>query len=77
MKLRVQHEDGKIETIDIAQPISSLEGNHLNRLIGSDGTEYFFTKEGHYDGWGRGVAEANNPHARTRRELDGRSRKND
>lgn len=58
MKLRVQQEDGKIETIDIAQPVSSREGNHLNRLIGSDGTEYFFTKEGHYDGWGRGVAES-------------------
>jgi hypothetical protein len=54
MKLRVQQKDGRVETIDIAQPVSILEGVELHRIVGSDGMEHFFTKEGYYDGWGTG-----------------------
>jgi hypothetical protein len=52
VKLRVQHKDGHIETLDIAKPVSMLEGAELDRIICSDGTEHFFTKGGYYDGWG-------------------------
>ncbi len=55
MKLRVQHKDGRVETLDIAQPVSILEGVELDRIVGSDGMEHFFTKDGYYDGWGTGV----------------------
>jgi hypothetical protein len=55
MKLRVQHKDGRIETLEIARPVSILEGIELDRIVGSDGMEHFFTKEGYYDGWGTGV----------------------
>jgi hypothetical protein len=55
VKLRVQHKDGRIETIEIAQPVSILEGVELDRIVGSDGMEHFFTKEGYYDGWGTGA----------------------
>jgi hypothetical protein len=58
MKLRVQHKDGRVETLDIAQPVSILEGVELDRLVGSDGMEHFFTKDGYYDGWGTGVPPA-------------------
>jgi hypothetical protein len=55
VKLKVQHKDGRIETIEIAQPASVLKGVEQDRIVGSDGTEHFFTKEGYYDGWGAGV----------------------
>jgi hypothetical protein len=55
MKLRVQHKDGRIETLAIASPVSILEGVELDRIVGSDGMEHFFTKDGYYDGWGKGV----------------------
>jgi hypothetical protein len=31
-----------------------LEGVELDRIVGSDGMEHFFTKDGYYDGWGTG-----------------------
>jgi hypothetical protein len=55
VKLRVQHKDGHIETLDIAKPVSMLEGAELDRIVCSDGTEHFFTKDGYYDGWGAGA----------------------
>ena len=55
VRLRVQHKDGRIETLDIAQSVSILEGAELDRIVCADGTEHFFTKDGHYDGWGAGV----------------------
>jgi len=55
VKLRVQHKDGRIETLDIGEPASIVEGVELDRIVSSDGMEHFFTKEGYYDGWGTGV----------------------
>jgi len=55
VKLRVQHRDGRIETLHIAKPVSMLEGSELDRIVCSDGTEHFFTKDGYYDGWGTGA----------------------
>jgi hypothetical protein len=55
MKLRVQHKDGRIETLDVTQPVAILEGIELDRIVGSDGMQHFFTKDGYYDGWGTGV----------------------
>ena len=55
MKLRVQHKDGHIETVDVTQPVAILEGIKLDRIVGSDGMQHFFTKDGYYDGWGTSV----------------------
>ena len=52
MKLRVQHEDGSIETITLGGTLECREGCHLDRLQAPD-LEHFFTKDGYYDGWGR------------------------
>ncbi len=54
MKLRVQREDGRIETIEIAGQWIAAEGEVLNRLSG-DFVDHFFTPDGHYDGWGGSV----------------------
>ena len=54
MRLRVIHEGGERETITLVPPISGVLGKNLNRLTCGDGTEFFFTQEGFYDGWGRG-----------------------
>ena len=52
MKLRVQHEDGKIEIISLCRDWRIVEGRYLNRIVDGSGLEYFFTHSGHYDGWG-------------------------
>jgi hypothetical protein len=62
VKLRVQYKDGRIETLDISQSISILEGVELDRIVCSDGTEHYFTKDGHYDGWGTGVPRVRGEH---------------
>jgi hypothetical protein len=62
VRLRVQYKDGRIETLDISQAISILEGVELDRMVCSDGTEHYFTKDGHYDGWGTGVPPVRGEH---------------
>jgi hypothetical protein len=52
MKLRVQTAKGETQTLEIATPITAQQGPHMDRIVGADGTEYFFTKDGYYDGWG-------------------------
>ena len=53
MRLRVIHEGGEIEIITLVPPITGALGSSLNRLACGDGTDFFFTPEGFYDGWGR------------------------
>jgi hypothetical protein len=63
MKLRVIHEDGSTETLVLRSgQWAAIEGGQLNRLRSETGLEHFFTKDGHYDGWGAGVGESA-PHA--------------
>ena len=52
MKLIVLYESGETETLTLIEPCGYVEGPHLNRLR-SGRVEHFFTKEGHYDGWGQ------------------------
>ncbi len=51
MMLRVQHEDGRIETITLRGEVRVVNGHELDRLVTQD-AEHFFTKAGFYDGWG-------------------------
>ena len=53
MYLVVVYEDGKCKKIRLELPVEVTEGNHLDKIKCANGTEYFFTKEGYYDGWGR------------------------
>lgn len=55
MPLRIIHESGVAETISICFPAVFGRGKVLNKLVCADGVEYFFTKEGYYDGYGRDV----------------------
>jgi hypothetical protein len=60
MKMRVQQRNGKILTLEISPPFSILEGVQQDRIILSDGTQHFFTKEGYYDGWGKTASQRQN-----------------
>jgi hypothetical protein len=55
MRLRVEHEDGRIETLTLDGDVRLQHGRVLDRLVTEEGAEHFFTKEGYYDGWGRAV----------------------
>ena len=56
MLLVVVSEDGKCSKIRLPMPVEVTEGKHLDKIRCEGGTEYFFTKEGYYDGWGRPVS---------------------
>lgn len=57
MKIRVEHEDGRIETLTLKGDITISEGKALDRMrVG--GMEHFFTKDGHYDGWGGAIEDS-------------------
>jgi hypothetical protein len=51
MQLKVVRLDGLLERINIQTPAVIKEG----KIEGSNGVEYFFTKDGTYDGWGKPV----------------------
>ncbi len=53
MYLVVVYEDGKCKKIRMELPVEVTEGKNLDKIKCANGTEYFFTKEGYYDGWGR------------------------
>jgi hypothetical protein len=56
IKLVVEHEDGRLETITLRGgpngDVRIIEGEHLNEIRDGAGMDHFFTKAGHYDGWG-------------------------
>lgn len=52
LTIRVQHEDGRIETLSLREPLRVVPGRELDRLVTAE-MEHFFTKAGFYDGWGR------------------------
>jgi hypothetical protein len=52
MKLRVQREDGSIETLELCGTWVFHDGKLLGRIVHESGSEHFFTSEGYYDGWG-------------------------
>ena len=53
MELRVQYEDKRIESITLVPPVEVLLGKSMNHFACGDGTDFYFTSEGYYDGWGR------------------------
>lgn len=55
MRIRVQREDGSVETISVADMVVVQPGKVLNRLVTASGAEHFFTHDGYYDGWGAAV----------------------
>jgi hypothetical protein len=58
MRLRVQHENGKVEVLTLIGRWTTIEGGSLNRLRSDIGFEHFFTKDGFYDGWGAGLEQS-------------------
>lgn len=56
MKLRVQHKDKRIETITLVPPVQVVLGKSMNHFVCGDGTDFYFTSDGFYDGWGRGTS---------------------
>jgi hypothetical protein len=65
MKIRVQHEDGKIEILVVEGQWAIVQGAQLDRMVGSL-FEHFFTKDGYYDGWGCVPSPAEN----TERQIE-------
>jgi hypothetical protein len=65
MNLRVQYADGRVATLVLGGSLTVVHGQELDRIVGED-IEYFFTKDGFYDGWGGATrvakAEAKPPH---------------
>jgi hypothetical protein len=55
MKIRVEREDGRVETLFLKGRWHVVEGKYQNRLSDESGIDYFFTHDGHYDGWGGAV----------------------
>ncbi len=76
MKLRVQREDGSIETLELCGTWVFQEGKLLGRITREGGCEHFFTPEGYYDGWGSNLVPAGGSTPRVitaieaKRELD-------
>lgn len=60
VSLKVIHENGEIETIYALYPAFLGRGKVLNKLFCSDGTEYYFTKDGYYDGWAKPIEVGDN-----------------
>ena len=58
MRIRVEHENGRIEALTLRGTWHCVEGKYLNRLVDENGFEHFFTPDGHYDGWGGRVRES-------------------
>ena len=56
IKLIVEHANGRHEIITIRGDsdgmIKIVEGEFLNEIRDGAGMDHFFTKNGHYDGWG-------------------------
>jgi len=50
MKIIVQSKDGKQKVLDLRGTWMMLEAKHFNRMRALDGAEYFFDKDGFYDG---------------------------
>jgi hypothetical protein len=59
MKIRVQHEDGTVETLTLVPPIQARLGVEMSHIQDATGTDFFFGAEGHYDGWGRSLLGSN------------------
>jgi hypothetical protein len=79
MKIRVEHEDGRIETLTIKGALRVSEGKELDRIQTDSGMEHFFTKDGHYDGWGGSPSDPQRAKEITkeieaRREIEGTDR---
>lgn len=51
----VQHENGDQETLHLKAPITIKKGKHLNTLTDGSGYDYYFTKEGFCNGWGKSL----------------------
>lgn len=54
MKIKVKHEGGEVEVLELVSPLVVREGKHLNSIRSNDGLDHYFTHEGYYDGWGTG-----------------------
>lgn len=58
MKLVVIREDGTPQILELHDGAWSITSGISLDLLRCDDIEYFFTKEGFYDGWGTGDANA-------------------
>ncbi len=56
MKLRVQHEFGRIEILSLAPPVQFFEGVAQSYILSGEGLEHYFTQDGYYDGWARNTS---------------------
>ena len=55
VKIRVQRQDGSIETLTLASGTWECVNGKLMSRLQYEGFEHFFTEDGYYDGWGGAV----------------------
>ena len=51
MKIKVKHKEGTWETITVEGDMEVTQQNGWDCIVTASGTEYFFTKDGCYEGW--------------------------
>jgi hypothetical protein len=56
MKIRVQHDDGRTETLTLRGSVEVVEGKFMNRLTDGSGMDHYFLHDGSYDGWGGAIS---------------------
>ncbi len=57
MKVKVLREDGSVETLTLSGNMICVNGSLLNQ-IQDPNLDHYFTPDGYYDGWGRGVGRS-------------------
>ena len=59
MKVKVLHKNGSVETLTFSKNMTYVEGGlDLQSIIQSPDLDHYFTPDGYYDGWGRGVGRS-------------------
>lgn len=58
MNLRVQHESGEVEALQLEWPVCIVPASAtLWRMKDANGVEHFFTEDGYYDGYGAACSD--------------------
>jgi hypothetical protein len=65
MKLAVTRYDGDTEIIVLTEPVTVTESQYQPHIHSADGMDYYFRRDGFYDGWGRGCCGWTGEQAKT------------
>ena len=52
MKIQVVMKSGEIRVLDLEPPLTTMDGEFMNRITDANCVDHFFLPGGCYDGWG-------------------------